>query len=27
MTAHFRMLIGGELVDASNGATRDSIDP
>jgi len=24
---HFRMLIGGELVDASDGAKRESIDP
>src|SRR5688500_17513286 len=24
---HFRMLIGGELVDASDGARQESIDP
>jgi aldehyde dehydrogenase (NAD+) len=25
--SHYKMLIGGELVDASDGAKRDSIDP
>ena len=27
MSSHYRMLIGGELVDASDGARRESIDP
>ena len=27
MSNHYRMLIGGELVDASDGKRRDSIDP
>jgi aldehyde dehydrogenase (NAD+) len=27
MSSHYRMLIGGELVDASDGARRESLDP
>lgn len=27
MSSHYKMLIGGELVDASDGARRESIDP
>jgi aldehyde dehydrogenase (NAD+) len=27
MSAHYKMLIGGELVDASDGKRRESIDP